>query len=67
MTMTERDTVAHKARHMILHAALDELVADFVTNTQRLPSETSLTELMEWSYEQTHKPVGAWPAAEGDK
>jgi len=47
----------HKQRHIELHKALDELLADFITHTKKLPSETSLTELIKWSYEQTQNPV----------
>lgn len=43
----------HKIRHKILHKNLDELIADFIQNTNKLPSKTTLTELMEWSFEQT--------------
>lgn len=47
---------AHKARHRFLHGSLDELVADFIDHTGRLPSETSVMELMEWAYKQTISP-----------
>lgn len=40
-------------RHKFLHNALDELCADFIMNTNKLPSSTSIFELMEWSNEQT--------------
>ena len=43
----------HKERHQLLHKMLDELVADFIQETGKLPSQTKLIELMEWSYEQT--------------
>lgn len=43
----------HKARHQLLHKELDELIADFIKETGKLPSKTKLTELMKWSYEQT--------------
>ena len=43
----------HLKKHIELHKALDELMADFIYHTQKLPSETTVTELMEWSYEQT--------------
>ena len=35
-----------------LHQALDSLVADFIFKTNRLPSHTTVTELMEWSKTQ---------------
>jgi len=47
----------HKARHKELHKYLDELIADFIRHTNKLPSETSLMELMKWSNEQTKNPT----------
>lgn len=57
---------AHRMRHKQLHAALDELVADFFDHAfrsdldsrdpMRLPSNTPIAELMEWSARQTDKP-----------
>ena len=32
------------------------MVADFIDHTGRLPSETSVMELMEWAYKQTISP-----------
>lgn len=46
----------HKQRHVELHRALDELVADFITHTGKLPSKSTLIELMEWSHKQTQEP-----------
>jgi len=43
----------HKKRHIELHNALDELVADFISSTKGLPSKTTVMELMQWSFEQT--------------
>ena len=43
----------HIERHKILHLYFDELVADFIRYSGRLPSKTSVMELMQWSYEQT--------------
>ncbi len=43
----------HKKRHKVLHKHLDELIADFIQETNKLPSQTKLTELMSWSFEQT--------------
>ena len=55
--MTEAE---HIEKHKKLHNALDELIADFINTSPigkiRLPSETSLSTLMEWSYQQTIKP-----------
>ena len=47
----------HKARHIELHKALDELIADFIGHTSKLPSDTSLMELMKWSHRQTLNPT----------
>ena len=47
----------HRKRHILLHKYLDELVADFITHTDKLPSETTLMALMEWSYQQTKEPT----------
>lgn len=46
------EQVSHQQRHVILHKNLDELVADFITHTHKLPSKTILMELMEWSNKQ---------------
>jgi hypothetical protein len=47
----------HKQRHVELHKALDDLIADFISHTTKLPSRTSLLELMQWSHQQTINPV----------
>jgi hypothetical protein len=48
----------HRERHLLLHAALDELMADFLTqNRPKLPSNTTVMELMVWSHAQTIEPV----------
>ena len=51
--MTERE---HRKRHGELHRALDELVADWITNTKSLPSESAVMDLMSWSKRQSDKP-----------
>jgi len=43
-------------KHRLLHAALDELVADFLCHTERLPSTTSVLDLMRWSNRQAQDP-----------
>ncbi len=43
----------HQKRHQELHQQLDELVADFILQTSKRPSETLLMSLMTWAYEQT--------------
>lgn len=47
----------HRQRHVLLHKHLDELLADFITHTGKLPSKTSLMEFLRWSAEQTHTPT----------
>ena len=51
--MTEQE---HIKRHEELHQMLDELVADFIQHTGRLPSTATIYELMEWSHFQTLEP-----------
>lgn len=49
----------HKARHEELHQAFDELIADYLRHHPRkLPSNTTMLELMTWSFEQTIQPTG---------
>lgn len=55
----------HRQRHIELHEALDELIADFLAQTSYLPSDTSLMELMKWSCEQTINPTPNLFAREG--
>ena len=47
----------HKKRHEELHRSLDELVADMISETPMLPSETTVMELIRWSYQQTVCPT----------
>lgn len=49
-------TEEHKQRHIELHRALDELAADFINHTGKLPSTTTIMELVRWSYRQTQNP-----------
>lgn len=51
------ETEQHKKRHEELHKCLDELVADFIGQTGKLPSKTTVLELMEWSAQQTKEPT----------
>jgi hypothetical protein len=48
---------AHRARHVLLHKHLDELLADFIRHTRKRPSETTMLEFLEWSAGQTKKNV----------
>lgn len=47
----------HLERHKLLHKELDELIADFIQETGKMPSKTKVMELMEWSHKQTIKPT----------
>lgn len=47
----------HKQRHAELHQNLDELVADFIIDTDKLPSKTNILELITWSYQQIKDPT----------
>jgi hypothetical protein len=46
----------HKERHLKLHQALDELLADFIDHTGKYLSNTSIMELLEWSHTQWQNP-----------
>lgn len=47
----------HRQRHVQLHRAFDELLADYIAQSPRsmtrLPSRTSVMRLLKWSHEQT--------------
>jgi hypothetical protein len=47
----------HRERHNELHKNLDELIADWINHTGKLPRESTVYELMIWSHEQTLKPL----------
>lgn len=51
----------HKARHVALHASLDELLADWIAHASPLatplPSRTTVLELIMWSAEQANNPT----------
>jgi len=58
MTETRKLTKEeHKERHKMLHEHLDELAADFITHMSKRLSETTVFELMQWSFEQTKNPT----------
>lgn len=42
----------HRERHELLHKYLDELVADFITQSGKRPSQGTILELIEWSAKQ---------------
>lgn len=47
----------HKQKHIELHAALDELFADYIQHNQPPYTEMPVVDLLEWSYEQTLNPT----------
>lgn len=61
MTMTHKRVVIttkedHIERHKGLHQCLDELIADYLTQTGKGLRNTNLMELIEWSFQQTINP-----------
>jgi len=48
----------HRERHKLLHEHFDELVADWIQyhKAGKLPSNSTILELMDWSYRQTIEP-----------
>jgi hypothetical protein len=57
MENIEKDKDKHISRHKELHKMLDELVADFIDLTDKMPSKTTVMELMQWSHKQTKNPT----------
>ena len=55
--MSEIDKEKHIKRHKMLHEHFDELVVDFIIHTKNMPSNTTVTELIRWSYNQTINPT----------
>lgn len=54
--MTTQDK--HRARHVVLHNALDELLADYLLHHRgSLPSKITLMQLLKWSHEQMIEPT----------
>ena len=47
----------HRIRHIKLHEALNELVADWIGHTTSMPSTGTVMDLMKWSHEQTINPT----------
>lgn len=57
MSLTRQE---HIERHKNLHRSLDELLADWITNSgleRPYPTEHTISELIEWSCQQTINPV----------
>lgn len=57
MSHLESFAKEHKERHIKLHKYFDELLADFIDHTKKMPSKTTLMEFLTWSYEQTILPI----------
>ena len=57
----------HKARHIELHRCLDELLADWIQHTGKLPSKSTVLDLMEWSHKQTVEPDHKWWPEDADE
>jgi hypothetical protein len=55
--MSEMNREEHIERHKMLHRHFDELVADFMTHTKKGISNTTVVELIKWSYSQTINPT----------
>lgn len=48
----------HQARHLELHKALDELLADYLLHHPgSVPGKIMLIQLLEWSHQQTTEPT----------
>lgn len=47
----------HRLRHELLHEHLDELIADWLAQTDALPSTSTVMDLMQWSHAQTKNPT----------
>ena len=47
----------HKKIHIALHQNLDQLIADYITCTGKLPSETRVIDLIKWSHKQCENPT----------
>ena len=51
------DIEEHKEIHEKLHLALDELLADYIEhNPEKLPTKSTIMELVIWSHQQVIKP-----------
>lgn len=47
---------AHLRRHKMLHHMLDELIADWISETETRPLQRTVGELLAWSHSQTEDP-----------
>jgi hypothetical protein len=46
----------HKHRHIELHKALDELLADFIAEKRGTILDRPIRDLLDWSYKRTQAP-----------
>lgn len=51
------DKKDHIKLHIELHESLDKLIADFLFHTEGILSETTVFELLEWSFRQVTEPT----------
>jgi len=58
------DKEKHKQIHIELHKRLDELLADYISHTEKLLSKSTLLEVMKWSFQQTKNPTELNPNQE---
>jgi hypothetical protein len=56
-TLLNSDFRNHQLWHRELHRQLGDLVADFIVCNGKLPSKTTVMELMQWSAEQGKNPA----------
>lgn len=49
--------LAYQKERNDINRAIDELIADFIAHTDKLPSTSSISDLMQWSYKQTIEPT----------
>jgi len=54
----------HRQHHEELHKAVDELVADFISQTEQLLTKTSIMDILIWSHGQTKNPTGTYKKKE---
>lgn len=52
-----QDYEHHQQRHVLLLNMLDELAADYISQTERHLSDTTVLELLKWAYQQTLEPT----------
>lgn len=57
LSKKDLEKLEHKERHELLHKHFDELLADFIGHTRKLPSKTTIFELLQWSNKQTENPT----------